>query len=99
MSAEWADAAVVRVTVVGEIDASNAADLSDFVFRRAANCQRLVVDLRDVEFFSTAGFTELQGVAARCDRADVSLTLVGGPVVTRVLDLCDPGRTLPLNPA
>lgn len=99
MTAEWIDSAVVRIVVAGDVDASNATDLTEFIFRRAANCQRLVVDLRDVDFFSTAGFTALSGVSVRCATADVTLTLVGGPVVTRVLGICDPERTLPLDPA
>jgi hypothetical protein len=50
-----------------------------------------------MDFFSTAGFSALRTVNARCHDAHVTLSVVGGPVVTRVLTICDPDRTLPLT--
>jgi anti-anti-sigma factor len=95
LSAEWLNSTIVRIRASGEIDASNAAELLDYVLRRGANCRSLILDLSDVTFFATAGFSALQTIDLRSSRASVSWTLVDGPAVSRVLAICDPGRTLP----
>lgn len=94
-STEWVDTQVVRIAVAGEVDASNAQELREYVFRRAANCRSLVLDLRDVTFFSTAGFATLRTIGVRCERANVRWTLNCDSAVSRVIDLCDPEGTLP----
>lgn len=93
-STEWVDSQVVRITVAGDVDASNAQDLREYVFRRAANCRSLVLDLRDVTFFSTAGFSTLRTIGVRCDRANVQWTLACNAAVSRVIDVCDQDRTM-----
>lgn len=95
LSTEWIEPSGVRITARGEVDASNAADLRDHVARYAANCSRLVLDLREVTFFSSAGFAALHIINARCDRANVTWTLQYGSIVSRVVDICDPDRTMP----
>jgi anti-anti-sigma factor len=95
LSTEWINPTLVRISASGDIDASNAADLFDYVLRRAANCRSLILDLKDVTFFGTAGFSALQTIDARSSRASVSWMLVAGPTVSRVLSICDPQRTLP----
>ncbi|MEO3760988.1 STAS domain-containing protein [Mycobacterium sp. B14F4] len=82
----------MRIAVAGEVDAANAQELREYVYRRAANCRSLVLDLRDVTFFSTAGFSTLRTIGVRCDRANVRWTLNGSPAVSRVIDICDPDR-------
>ncbi|ULE33983.1 STAS domain-containing protein [Mycobacterium sp. IDR2000157661] len=91
---EWVDSYVVRITVAGDVDASNAQELREYVLRRAANCRSLVLDLNDVTFFSTAGFSMLRTIGVRCDRANVRWTLNCNPAVARVIEVCDPDRTL-----
>ncbi|SEH46644.1 anti-anti-sigma factor [Mycolicibacterium rutilum] len=95
MSTEWIDPYVVRITARGEVDASNAAQLREYVFRYAANCRNLVLDLRDVTFFSSAGFAALRTINVRCGRANVEWTLQCGSIVSRVVDICDPDGNLP----
>jgi anti-anti-sigma factor len=95
LSSDWLNATVVRISASGDIDASNTAELLDFVLRRGANCRNLILDLSDVTFFATAGFSALQTIDLRSSRASVSWTLVDGPAVSRVLSICDPERTLP----
>ena len=95
LSAEWLNSTVVRISASGEIDASNAAEMLDYVLRRGANCRSLILDLSDVTFFATAGFSALRTLDVRCSRASVSWTLVDGPAVSRVLSICDPERALP----
>jgi anti-anti-sigma factor len=95
LSTEWLNASVVRVSAEGDIDASNSADLLEYVFRRGANCRTLILNLKDVTFFATAGFSTLQTIETRCTGASVSWMLIPSPAVSRVLSICDPQRTLP----
>ncbi|HEY6575412.1 MAG TPA: STAS domain-containing protein [Mycobacterium sp.] len=95
LSAEWLNSTVVRISASGEIDASNTAEMLDYVLRRGANCRSLILDLSDVTFFAAAGFSALGTLDVRCSRASVSWMLVDGPAVSRVLSICDPERTLP----
>jgi anti-anti-sigma factor len=95
LSAEWLNSTVVRISASGDIDASNASEMVDFVLRRGANCRSLILDLRDVTFFATSGFSALQTIGVRSSRASVSWMLVDSPAVARVLSICDPQRTLP----
>jgi anti-anti-sigma factor len=96
LSTNWLSAAVVRITAAGAIDASNAAELADYVFRHAANSRRLILDLKGVDFFGTAGFSTLMNIQARCAYAAVKWTLVPSTAVSRVLEICDPRGTLPI---
>jgi anti-anti-sigma factor len=95
LSAEWLNSTAVRISASGDIDASNTAEMLDYVLRRAANCRSLILDLSDVTFFATAGFSALTTIDVRSSRASVSWTLVDGHAVSRVLRICDPERTLP----
>lgn len=95
LSTDWINASIVRIGVHGDIDASNSAQLLEYVFRRAANCRSLILDLKDVTFFATAGFSALQTIDLRCTRATVSWMLLPSRAVSRVLSVCDPQRMLP----
>ena len=97
LSTEWLDSSVVRISAAGDIDASNARQLADYVFHRAANCRRLILDLAGVDFFGTAGFSTLRRIDVRCAHADVRWNLVSSRAVRRVLDICDPRQTLPVT--
>jgi anti-anti-sigma factor len=98
-SDEWPSTSEVRIAVVGDIDASNADPLTEYIYERAAKCRSVIVDLRDVEFFGTEGFSLLCGIDARCTQAAVSLKLIAGESVTRVTAICDPDRALPIASA
>ena len=62
LSAEWLNSTVVRISASGDIDASNTAELLDYVLRRGANCRSLILDLSGVTFFATAGFSALRTI-------------------------------------
>jgi anti-anti-sigma factor len=94
ITTECADHRVVRITVAGEVDASNAAQLRRSVFRRAANSRHLALDLRGVTFFSAAGLATLHTIVERCKRANIELTLHCSPTVSRVLAICDTDGSL-----
>jgi len=94
-STEWLNPTAVRISVRGEIDATNEAELRDYVFRRAANCQILILNLHEVSFFSTAGFSALLTIDERCTRAAVNWMVVPSAAVSRVLDICDREFAIP----
>lgn len=96
---EWLSPTDVRIAVTGDIDASNADELATYVFRRGANSRRLILDLNGVDFLSTAGFSVLCTIHQRCTHANVEWTLLGNAMVLRVIAICDPHQTLPVNAA
>ena len=94
-STEWLNAAVVRISVRGEIDAANESELRDYVFCRAANCKTLILNLHEVTFLSTAGFSALLTIDDRCSRAAVTWMVIPSAAVSRVLDICDRQFVIP----
>jgi anti-anti-sigma factor len=83
------------VAVTGEIDAVNGRDLGRYVERQIGASKQLVLDLRAVDFFGSAGFTALYYISVHCARSDVDWVIVGNPAVRRVLSICDPDGVLP----
>jgi anti-anti-sigma factor len=94
-TAEWGSSCVV-ITAHGELDASNAAQLADYVARCAAHSKSVIVNLSGVEFFGTAGFSALHTINVRCAGADVRWAVVPSKAVSRLLRICDPDTALPL---
>lgn len=94
-TAEWGPSFVV-ITAHGELDASNANQLADYVARCAVHAKSVVVNLSGLEFFGTAGFAALHTINVRCAGADVRWTVVPSKAVSRLLRICDPDSTLPL---
>lgn len=86
---------VVLVTACGEIDAASAPDICVAIERRAAGYRQLVLDLSEVDFFGTAGYSLLHRLHGRCNRASVDWVLVAGAEVRRLLRVCDPDGLLP----
>ena len=94
-TAEWGPSLVV-ITAHGELDASNANHLADYVQRCAAHSKSIILNLTGLEFFGTAGFSALHTINVRCAGADVRWTVVPSKAVSRLLRICDPDNTLPL---
>jgi anti-anti-sigma factor len=89
----------VVVTAHGELDASNASQLADYVESCAAHSTSVIaviVDLSNLEFFGTAGFSALHLINVRCAGAHLRWAVVPGKAVSRLLRICDPDNTLPL---
>src|SRR5947208_1682552 len=61
----------MAVAVVGEIDALNGREFGRYVERHLRVSKQLVLDLRAVDFFGTAGFTALYYISVHCARSDV----------------------------
>jgi anti-anti-sigma factor len=94
-TAEWGPSSVV-ITAHGELDASNANQLADYVQRCAAHTKSVILNLSDVDFFGTAGFSALHTINVRCAGADVRWAVVPSKAVSRLLRICDPDNALPL---
>src|SRR6201996_5474012 len=95
-SAEWGPSLVV-ITAHGELDASNANRLADYVQSCAAHSKSLIVNLSGLEFFGTAGFSALHTINVRCAGADVRWAVVPSNAVSRLLRICDPDSALPVT--
>jgi anti-anti-sigma factor len=95
-TAEWGPSFVV-VTAHGELDASNAYQLADYVLRCAAHSQSVILNLSGLEFFGTAGFSVLHTINVRCASADLRWAVVPSKAVTRLLRICDPDHALPVT--
>ncbi|MFZ0903135.1 MAG: STAS domain-containing protein [Mycobacterium sp.] len=84
------------ITAHGELDASNANQLADYVERCAAHANSVIVNLSGLEFFGTAGFSALHTINVQCAGADVRWAVVPSKAVSRLLRICDPDNLLPL---
>lgn len=94
-TARWGRSGGV-VTVRGEIDAANAGGFAEHLNRCVDYGDWLVLDLSNLEFMGTAGFSTLQIINTRCAKADVYWVLVRGAAVSRLLRACDPESVLPV---
>lgn len=96
-SASHLSDSTVVITVEGEVDATNSRALAAYVEGRIAGARRLVLDLRLVDFFGTAGFAVLHNVNVVCSRSGVRWRLRCGRQLRRLLMVCDPAATLPVE--
>lgn len=85
------------VTVEGDVDATNHRALARYVEGRIAGWTRLEVDLRLVDFFGTAGFAALHNINVICCRYEATWALRAGRQLRRLLAICDPDGSLPLE--
>ena len=76
------------VTVEGQIDASNAQHVADYVERRMATSTTLVIDTSAVDFFGAPALAALRWVHLCCANSGIDWRLVVGPAVRRVLRVC-----------
>jgi anti-anti-sigma factor len=82
--------------VAGEIDAANSSDLSAHVEANLGDAGKLILDLRELTFFGTQGFSVLHRINVTCSRRGITLVLVSGSEVDRILRICDPAGGLPV---
>jgi anti-anti-sigma factor len=85
------------VTVEGEVDATNGRTLAGYIESQLVGSSRLVLDLRLVEFFGTAGFAALHNVNVICSQYGATWVVQAGRQVHRLLLICDPDGTLPIE--
>ncbi|HEY5843122.1 MAG TPA: STAS domain-containing protein [Mycobacterium sp.] len=83
----------------GEVDACNTHDVAAYVVSHLDECNHLVLDFSEVEFFGIQGFSMLHHVNVECAQRGISWSLIPSAEVWRVLRLCDPDGELPVTHA
>jgi anti-anti-sigma factor len=91
------DASGTLIAVDGELDAANADELASYVQRNVSRTNRVILDLRGLEFIGTAGFSALHRINVACSAAQVNWAMAPSPAVSRLLRVCDPDGTLPIT--
>jgi anti-anti-sigma factor len=91
----WLPPNTAVITARGEIDAANAQELVDYALRGGDRLRRLVLDMSEVDFFGTSGFSALHQLNVRCAGESIAWSSVPSAAVTRLLQICDPDSTLP----
>ena len=86
---------VAVISAHGHIDASNADTLTEYTLGHLMRCRGVILDLRDLDFFGTEGFSALHRVSVCCARAGLGWAVVSGEAVSRVLRIVDPQSLLP----
>lgn len=87
----------VVVTVEGEVDATNSRAMATYVEAQIAGSSQLLLDLRLMDFFGTAGFAALHNINVTCSRYGVTWRLRCGRQVRRLLAICNSDGTFPLE--
>lgn len=95
--AQWLWPATAVISVSGELDASNATELTDCGIRHTRPSGQLVLDLSAVDFFSAGCFACLHTLNVRCAGENIDWVLIPSRAVSRVLGICDPARALPVS--
>ena len=85
--------AVIRAH--GGIDACNADALTEYTLEHLKRCRGLILDVRDLDFFGTEGFSALHRVSVCCAHAGIGWATVPSEAVSRVLRIGDPQGLLP----
>lgn len=86
----------VLCAVTGDIDAASAPVLLDRIQALLTGYHQMVLDLSDLRFFGTAGYTLLHRLEVFATRSSRDWVVVGGPEVQRLLRVCDPEHTFPV---
>lgn len=95
MTSRRLGSSIAVVRVYGEIDASNANDVTQYALTQSAGCRGLILDLGGVKFFATEGFSALLHISVNCARRGAVWAVVPGAFASRVLQICDPESSLP----
>jgi anti-anti-sigma factor len=94
----WLHPTILIVSAHGELDAANAQDFAEYALQHTDAAKRLLLDLTDIEFFGTAGFSALHTLNVRCAAIGADWAMMPSRAVTRLLGICDPDATLPVAP-
>lgn len=84
---------IVVVSVRGDVDALTADELAGYVLQARSPGHDVILDLRGVDFFGTAGFSVIEGINERSG-GPTRLAVVPSRAVARVLQLCTTKRAL-----
>jgi anti-anti-sigma factor len=89
------DTGLTVISVSGEIDASNADELSHRACELVSDCAALIVDLADIDFIALDGLHALFALNVQCARAGTTWALIAGHAVSRLLRVADHDKLLP----
>jgi anti-anti-sigma factor len=95
----WLHPSILIVSANGELDAANAQEFAEYALHHTDTVKRLLLDLRGIEFFGTAGFSALHTLNVRCAASGSDWAMMPSKAVTRLLGICDPDATLPVAPS
>jgi anti-anti-sigma factor len=87
---------VAVISARGHIDASNADTLTEYTLGHLMRCRGLILDLRDLDFFGTEGFSALHRVSVCCAGPGIGWAVVPSEAVSRVLRIGDARGLLPV---
>jgi len=90
-----ADTELTVISISGEIDASNADELSRHASELASGCGALIVDLAEVDFIALDGLHALFALNMHCARTGTTLVLIASRAVNRLLRVADHDKLLP----
>jgi anti-anti-sigma regulatory factor len=91
----WLTTSVALVSAHGDIDATNAGAMTEYALAEVMRCHSLVLDLHGLSFCGTEGFVALHRISVCSAGAGTAWAIVCGPVVSRLLAMCDPTGALP----
>ncbi|ODR25825.1 STAS domain-containing protein [Mycolicibacterium porcinum] len=94
---QWLWPATAVISVHGELDASNAVELTECGIRHSRPSGQLVLDMSEVEFFAAGCFACLHTLNVGCAGENIDWVLIPSTAVSRVLDICDPAGALPTS--
>ena len=94
----WLHPSILIVSAHGELDAANAQEFAEYALWHTDTVKRLLLDLKGIEFFGTAGFSALHTLNVRCAESGSVWAMMPSEAVTRLLAICDPDSTLPVAP-
>lgn len=86
---------VTVISAHGSIDASNGDALTEYTLGHLVRCRGLILDLRDLDFFGTDGFSALHRLSVCCARVGIDWAVTSGEAVSRLLRISDPQGLLP----
>jgi anti-anti-sigma factor len=83
------------VTISGEIDATNADQLSHHVVGLVPDGGAVIVDMADTDFIGVDGLRALFAMNIECARTDTRWAVIGSHAVHRLLRVGDRDRLVP----
>jgi anti-anti-sigma factor len=78
ISLQWPTFDVALVSVAGEVDTANSAELLEYTMSKALLCRLLILNLERVTYLSSSGYDMVRTLRRRCAMAEVQLTVLHG---------------------
>ena len=83
------------MTISGEIDATNAEELTHHVVGLVPDGGAVIVDMADTDFIGVEGLRALFAMNIECVRTDTRWAVIGSHAVHRLLRVGDPEHLVP----